>query len=51
MVVAGDGKPGAHFGGALWGKGDLDVVKKDEVGIETAESVGRRVAGLMEKMN
>ncbi len=50
MIIAGDGKPSAHFGGSLWAKGKLEVIKQDEVGLDTARNLGRRIAGLMSKL-
>jgi len=43
MIVVGDGKPGAHFGGTVW-SGHPEGVEHDEVGLETVRSLGRRVA-------
>ncbi len=43
MIIVGDGKPGAHFGGTLW-SGHPEGVEHDEVGLETVWSLGRRVA-------
>ncbi len=50
MIIAGDGKPSAHFGGSLWAKGKLEVIKQDEVGLETTRNLGKRIAGLMSKL-
>ena len=49
MIVVGDGKPGAHFGGTVWG-GYPEGVDHDEVGLETARNLGRRVAEVALKM-
>lgn len=43
MVVVSDGRPTAHFGAALWSGGDQGVAD-DDVGLETARNLGRRVA-------
>lgn len=45
MVIVGDGKPGAHFGGTLW-SGLPEGVEKDAVGLATVQSLGKRVAEL-----
>jgi len=44
MIVVGDGKPGGHYGGAVWlaGKG----AEHDEDGLRTVRSVARRVVGV-----
>ena len=43
MIIVGDGKPSAHFGGTLW-SGHPEGLEKDDFGLETAKSLGRRVA-------
>ncbi|HET6440929.1 MAG TPA: flavodoxin family protein [Phycisphaerae bacterium] len=43
MVVVGDGQPTAHFGAALWSGGGQGVAD-DDIGLETARNLGRRVA-------
>ena len=50
MIVVGDGKPGAHFGGAMWG-GHPDGIEKDEPGLATVESLGQRVAQVALKIH
>ncbi|MBW1782559.1 MAG: flavodoxin family protein [Deltaproteobacteria bacterium] len=49
MIVVGDGKPGAHFGGTMW-SGHPDGIEHDAVGLETAQSLGRRVAEVALKL-
>ncbi len=44
MIVVGDGPPKAHFGATLWR--DAAVGELDPEGLETARSLGRRVAEL-----
>jgi len=39
----GDGQPTAHFGAALWSGGGQGVAD-DDIGLETARNLGRRVA-------
>ena len=43
MVCVSDGKGTAHFGAALW-SGGPGGVETDELGMETARNLGRRVA-------
>lgn len=43
MVVAGDGAPTAHFGGAAHARNPGDA-EKDEQGVKTAKNLGKRVA-------
>ena len=45
MILVGDGKPGSHFGGTMW-SGHPDGIEKDDAGLKTVESLGRRVARL-----
>jgi len=49
MIIAGDGKPGAHFGGTVW-SGHPEGIEHDEVGLETVRSLGRRVAEIALKL-
>jgi multimeric flavodoxin WrbA len=42
MLLVGDGKPTAHWGGTAWNQGD--DITKDEVGLATVRGVGKRVA-------
>lgn len=42
MILVGDGKPTAHWGGTVWNQGD--DISKDEVGLATVRGVGKRVA-------
>jgi multimeric flavodoxin WrbA len=42
LVVVGDGKPTAHWGGTVWNQGD--DITKDETGLATVRGVGKRVA-------
>jgi len=43
MVLVGDGRPTAHRGATLWNNAKDDITK-DEIGVSTARSLGRRVA-------
>ena len=49
MVVVGDGRPTAHFGAALWSGGPGGVVG-DEIGLEPARNLGRRVAEVAQRL-
>ena len=49
MIVVGDGKPGAHFGGTLW-SGNPEGIEHDDAGLETVRSLGRRVTGVALKI-
>jgi multimeric flavodoxin WrbA len=42
MIVVGDGPPTAHWGGALWNFAEDDI-SQDEMGLQTAKNLGRRV--------
>jgi len=50
MIVVGDGKPGAHFGGTMW-SGHPEGIEHDEKGLETVRNLGRRVAEVALKMS
>jgi len=50
MICVSDGKPTAHFGAALYSGGEGGV-EADEVGLETARNLGRRVAEVAVKLN
>ena len=50
MIIVGDGKPGAHFGGTMWNN-SADRIEHDEVGLATVLSLGRRVAELSLKVH
>jgi multimeric flavodoxin WrbA len=43
MLLVGDGRPTAHFGAALWNQGQAGI-DEDEVGLSTAQNLGRHVA-------
>ena len=43
MIVVGDGKPTAHWGGTVWSGANKDVTK-DEFGMSTVKNLGRHVA-------
>ena len=43
MIVVGNGRPGARFGGTVW-SGIEGGITKDEYGMATAGNLGRRVA-------
>lgn len=49
MIVVGDGKPGAHFGGTMW-SGHPEGVEHDDAGLGTVRSLGRRVAEVALKL-
>jgi len=49
MIVVGDGRPGAHFGGTTW-SGHPEGIEHDAAGLETVRSLGRRVAEVALKM-
>ncbi|MCD6294345.1 MAG: flavodoxin family protein [Deltaproteobacteria bacterium] len=50
MILVGDGKPGAHFGGTMW-SGHPDGIEKDDPGLKTVESLGKRVAQVALKIH
>lgn len=50
MILVGDGKPGAHFGGTMW-SACPDGIENDNVGLKTVQSLGRRVAELALKIH
>ncbi len=50
MILVGDGKPGAHFGGTMW-SGHPEGLEKDEPGLTTVESLGKRVAQVALKIH
>ena len=50
MVVVGDGRPGSHYGAALW-SGHSDGIEKDVSGLETARNLGKRVAEVAARMH
>jgi multimeric flavodoxin WrbA len=50
MTVVPDRSPTSHFGGMLW-SGHPDGIKNDQMGIETAENLGQRVAEIVIKLN
>ena len=50
MVIVGDGKDTAHFGGTLWNAGDREL-DADEFGMKTARNLGRRVAEMAHRIN
>ena len=49
MVVVGDGMPTAHYGGTGWSGGEGGIAA-DQVGLATAQGVGRRVAEVALRM-
>ena len=49
MVVVSDGRPTAHFGAALWSGGGQGVAD-DNIGLETARNLGRRVAEVCRRL-
>ena len=48
MLIVGEGRPTGHFGGTLWNNAKDDILK-DEFGIQTAQNLGRRIAGIVNK--
>jgi multimeric flavodoxin WrbA len=48
LVVVGDGKPTAHWGGTVWNQGD--DISKDATGLATVRGVGKRVAEMALRM-
>ncbi|NWG04167.1 MAG: flavodoxin family protein [Syntrophaceae bacterium] len=50
MIVVSEGKPTSHYGATLW-SGHPDGIEKDTVGLETARSLGKRVAEVATKMH
>lgn len=44
MIIVGDGQPSARIGATLWNQNDS--IAEDDFGTDTAENLGRRVAGL-----
>lgn len=50
MVVVSEGRPTSHYGATLW-SGHPDGIEKDAVGLETARSLGRRVAEVAVRMH
>ena len=50
MVLVGDGKPGAHFGGTMWSNCP-EGIENDDIGLKTVQSLGRRVAELAFKIH
>jgi len=49
MICVSDGQPSAHFGATLW-SGAEGGISADQVGLETARNLGRRVAELAVRM-
>ena len=50
MVVVSEGRPTSHYGATLW-SGHPDGIEKDTFGLETARSLGKRVAEVAAKMH
>ena len=50
MVVVPDASPTSHFGGLLHG-GHVGGVEKDDVGLETADNLGRKISEIVLKLN
>jgi len=50
MIVVSEGKPTSHYGATLW-SGHPDGIEKDTFGLETARSLGKRVAEVAVKMH
>lgn len=44
MIIVGDGRPTAHWGGAVWNDKDKPDVTADEFGLASVRNLGRRVA-------
>ncbi|MFP4418680.1 MAG: flavodoxin family protein [Chitinispirillaceae bacterium] len=49
MTVVSDASPTSHFGGILW-SGKTGGIEQDDVGIMTAENMGKRVGELVNKV-
>jgi multimeric flavodoxin WrbA len=49
MICVGDGISTAHFGAALWSSRP-DGIESDEIGLETARNLGRRLAQVAAKI-
>ena len=50
MVLVGDGKPGAHFGGTMWSNYPGGI-ENDDIGLKTVQSLGQRVAEVSHKIH
>jgi multimeric flavodoxin WrbA len=50
MVVVSEGRPTSHYGATLW-SGHPDGIEKDLFGLETARSLGKRVAEVAMRMH
>jgi multimeric flavodoxin WrbA len=50
MVVVGEGRPTSHYGATLW-SGHPEGIEKDTFGLETARSLGKRVAEVATRMH
>jgi multimeric flavodoxin WrbA len=50
MMIVGDGRPTGHFGATLWNPG-TDDISGDEIGIKTAQNLGRHIATLALRCN
>jgi len=50
MIVVGDGRPAAHFGGTMW-SAHPEGIEKDEFGLSTVQGLGRRVAEVASRIH
>lgn len=50
MIVVGDGRPSAHFGGTMWST-HPEGIEKDDFGRSTVQNLGRRVAEVAIKIH
>lgn len=50
MIIVGDGRPTAHWGGAVWNDKEKPDVTADEVGMASVRNLGRRVAEVALRM-
>lgn len=50
VVLVGDGRPTAHWGGTLWNQAEDDI-SADELGVSTAKNLGKRMAELALKLH
>jgi multimeric flavodoxin WrbA len=50
MVVVSEGRPTSHYGATLW-SGHPEGIEKDTFGLETARSLGKRVAEVAARMH
>jgi multimeric flavodoxin WrbA len=49
MIIVGDGRPTAHWGGTVWNK-EKDDISGDDVGLASVRNLGRRVAEVARRL-